>query len=62
MRVSGGGTAALAPCDTGTNTQLQPNQLAEGTLTNLLDLIHDQVKAEIQAQQAGQPTVTETTG
>ena len=60
-----------APRGTGANTHLQPDQLTEGALTNLLDLIRDQVRAEIQAQQpgqeatttqAGQPTVTETTG
>ena len=70
-RARNGPTAGPGPRGTGTNAQLQPDQLAEGTLTNLLDLIRDQVRAEIQAQQAGQeatttqagpPTVTETTG
>ena len=63
------GTAPPAPRGTGANAQLQPNQLTRGALTNLLDLIHNQVRAEIQAQagqeattQVGQPTVMETTG
>ena len=60
-----------APRGSGANAQLQPDQLTESAFTNLLDLIHDQVRAEIQAQQAGQeattthaglPAVTETTG
>ena len=68
---SSGTTTVPAPRGTGTNTQPQPDQLAEGTLTNLLDLIRDQVRVEIQAQQAGQaattpqagqPTATETAG
>ena len=64
-------TAAPAPRGTVLSAQPQPDPLVQGTLTNLLDLIRDQVRAEIQAQQtsleatttpAGQPTVTGTTG
>ena len=58
MRASSGTTAAPAPRGTGTSAHPQPDQLAEGTLTNLLDLIRDQVRAEIQAQQAGQEPLT----
>ena len=70
-RASSGTTAGPAPCGTGSNTQPQPDPLAEGTLTNLLDLIRDHVRAELQAQQAGQEatatqaghtSVTERTG
>ena len=60
--VCSGATAAPAPRGTETNSQLQPDQLTECTLTNFLDLICDHVRAEVQARQVGQPTVTEMTG
>ena len=68
MRASSGTPAPRGP---GANAQLQPDQLTESAFTNLLDLICDQVRVKIQAQQAGQeattthaglPAVTETTG
>ena len=67
-RASTGATAGLTPRARDPSTQPQSSDsLAQGALTDLLDLIHEQVRAEIQAQQtgqeasaAGQPTVSMT--
>ena len=64
-RESSRSTAGPTPC-TGTNTQPQPDPLTDGTLTKLLDLIRNQVRAKPNKRPGSyinsSTTVTDTTG